>query len=197
MFQWTHAATGRPRRGPRRVRPTGPRGRGLGRSHPCTEWTVRDLVNHLTSEHFWAPYLLRGATLPEVGDRFDGDVLGPDPVDAWTRASTASRAAFHERPALTGQVHTSGGPINADEYAWQMIFDLTIHSWDLARGAGLDDRLDPDLVMTVTDELSQYFPVWYGAILDHPVAVPPTAGDQDRLIAATGRHPDWSSSRTH
>jgi uncharacterized protein (TIGR03086 family) len=156
---------------------------------PCTEWDVRALVNHVTSEHLWAPYLLRGATLSEVGDRFDGDVLGDDPVAAWTHAMTASRAAFHENRTLSGQVHTSAGPINADEYAWQMTFDLTIHSWDLARGAGLDELLDPDLVMTVHDELGKYFPVWYGAILDHPVAVPDDATDQDRLIAATGRDP--------
>lgn len=156
---------------------------------PCAEWSVRDLVNHVTSEHLWAPYLLRGATLAEVGDRFDGDVLGDDPVTAWTRASTASRDAFHEHRALPGHVHTSGGPIEATEYAWQMVFDLTIHSWDLARGAGLDDRIDPDLVTTVHDELGKYFSVWYGAILDHPVAVPADAGPQDRLIAATGRRP--------
>ncbi|WP_189213131.1 MULTISPECIES: TIGR03086 family metal-binding protein [Actinokineospora] len=156
---------------------------------PCTEWTVRDLVNHVTREHLWAPYLLRGATIAEVGDRFDGDVLGPDPVDTWVKAATGSIDAFHQRGALVGQVHTSGGPINADEYAWQMIFDLTIHAWDLARGAGLDEHLNPDLVMTVTDELSPYFPVWYGAILDHPVPTPVDADPQDRLIAATGRQP--------
>lgn len=156
---------------------------------PCTEWSVRDLVNHVTSEHLWAPYLLRGATLPEVGDRFTGDVLGDDPIATWTTASTTSREAFHEHRALPGHVHTTGGPITATEYAWQMIFDLTIHSWDLAKAADLDDTLDPDLVTTVHDELGKYFPVWYGAILASPVPVPDDASPQDRLIAATGRQP--------
>lgn len=156
---------------------------------PCAEWSTRELVNHVTSEHLWAPYLLRGATLAEVGDRFDGDVLDDDPVAAWTAASTASRESFHEHRALPGHVHTTGGPIEAVEYAWQMVFDLTIHAWDLARGAGLDDTLDAELVATVHEELGKYFPVWYGVILAAPVTVPDDASPQDRLIAATGRQP--------
>lgn len=156
---------------------------------PCAEWTVRDLVNHVTAEHLWAPHLLRGITLAEIGEQFDGDVLGPDPVAAWAAAAVASQDAFHQRGAMAGQVHTSGGAINADEYAWQMVFDLTIHAWDLARGAGLDENLDPDLVTTITDEMSHYFPVWYGTILAPPAPVAADAGPQDRLIAATGRNP--------
>jgi uncharacterized protein (TIGR03086 family) len=57
---------------------------------PCTEWDVRTLLNHLVYEQLWAPELLRGATVEEVGDRFDGDVLGDDPFKSW---STAARAA--------------------------------------------------------------------------------------------------------
>jgi uncharacterized protein (TIGR03083 family) len=46
---------------------------------PCTEWNVRTLVNHVTVEDLWVPPLLRGATIEEIGDRFDGDQLGDDP----------------------------------------------------------------------------------------------------------------------
>lgn len=34
---------------------------------PCAQWTVRDLVQHLVSEQLWAPRLLDGATLEEIG----------------------------------------------------------------------------------------------------------------------------------
>jgi uncharacterized protein (TIGR03086 family) len=61
---------------------------------PCTEWTVRDLVNHLVGEHLWAPHLLRGETVEQVGDRYEGDVLGKDPVAAWDAAAEASLAAW-------------------------------------------------------------------------------------------------------
>lgn len=157
---------------------------------PCTEWDVRALVNHLTGEHLWAPELLRGATLAEVGDRFDGDVLGADPVAAWERATTASTAAFHTAGALDGTVHTSAGPTAATEYAWQMIGDLTVHAWDLAKGIGADTRLDPELARAVYDSMAPNAESWQGyGIFGPPVDVPADAPIQDRLVALLGRTP--------
>ncbi|HEX2117585.1 MAG TPA: maleylpyruvate isomerase N-terminal domain-containing protein, partial [Acidimicrobiales bacterium] len=43
---------------------------------PDDEWDVRALVNHLVIEDLWAPPLLDGLTIAQVGDRFDGDQLG-------------------------------------------------------------------------------------------------------------------------
>src|ERR1700761_6093819 len=61
---------------------------------PDEDWTVRDLVNHVVGEDLWAPPLLAGSTIADVGDRFDGDVLGTDPKAAWAAAATqAVRAA--------------------------------------------------------------------------------------------------------
>jgi uncharacterized protein (TIGR03086 family) len=157
---------------------------------PCTEWSVRDLVNHLTSEHLWAPWLLRGATLKEVGDRFDGDVLGADPVGAWDRAAAASHEAVHEPGALDGEVHTSGGLTPTGEYLKQMTLDLTVHAWDLARGIGADDHMDDELVSLVYGYAEEEAGAWQGiGIFDPPVEPPPSAGRQDRLVALTGRRP--------
>ncbi|MCW2898028.1 MAG: tigr03086 family protein [Streptosporangiaceae bacterium] len=157
---------------------------------PCTDWTVRDLVNHLTAEHLWAPSLLSGAALDEVGDRFEGDVLGDDPVRSWERAAAESRLAFHRPGALDGQVNTSGGVIPAEEYGWQMTMDLTVHAWDLARGIGADDVMDKDLVQGVYDRFAPQASHWQGlGIFEAPVEVPESADAQDRLVALFGRRP--------
>ena len=50
---------------------------------PCTEWDVRALVSHLVYETRWVPPLLEGRTIQEVGDSFEGDLLGDDPKGAW------------------------------------------------------------------------------------------------------------------
>ncbi|HCA88377.1 MAG TPA: TIGR03086 family protein, partial [Streptomyces sp.] len=140
---------------------------------PCTEWSVRDLVNHLVSEHLWAPWLLRGADLDEVGDRFDGDVLGDDAVAAWERAAAESHAAFHRPDALDGQVHTSAGLSPTAEYGWQMTTDLTVHAWDLARGIGDDDTLDGELAEAVYAQVEPQVSGWQGVgVFDPPVPVP-------------------------
>jgi len=85
------------------------------RPTPCADWSVRDLVNHLVYEQLWAPHLLAGATLDEVGDRFDGDVLGDDPIDAWERSAADARAAWTAPGALTHTVHVSSGLADATE----------------------------------------------------------------------------------
>jgi uncharacterized protein (TIGR03086 family) len=157
---------------------------------PCTEWTVRDLVNHLTGEHLWAPWLLRGATLAEVGDRYDGDVLGDHPVRAWERAAAGSRPAFHRPGTLESDVHTSGGLTPAADYAWQMITDLTVHAWDLGRGIGDDQALDEELAMAVRGSVEPAVDGWQGfGVFAPPVPVPDSASAQDRLVALLGRRP--------
>lgn len=157
---------------------------------PCAEWSVRDLVGHLTSEHLWVPWLLRGATLAEVGDRYDGDVLGDDPVRAWSEAAAGSREAFHTPGALAGRVHVTGGRIAATDYAWQIVTDLTVHAWDLARGIGADDRIDAALAARVLDEVAPQVDRWRDlGIFAAPVAVPADAPAQDRLVGLLGRRP--------
>ena len=63
---------------------------------PDEDWAVRDLVNHLAGEDLWAPLLLAGSTIAEVGDRFEGDVLGAEPKAAWTLASAGAVRAVED-----------------------------------------------------------------------------------------------------
>jgi uncharacterized protein (TIGR03086 family) len=159
-----------------------------GAPTPCAEWSVRDLVNHLVSEQRWAPWLLHGATLEEVGGRFDGDVLGDDPVAAWTEASTAARESFARPGALSRRVHTSGGVLPAEEYGWQMTIDLAVHAWDLARGIQADDRIDPELAKAVLERVQPHVDEWQDlGIFDPPVSVPEHADPQTRLLGLLGR----------
>src|SRR5262245_46329534 len=47
---------------------------------PCEGWDVRALVAHVVSEARWTSPLLAGLTIEQVGDQFDGDLLGDDPA---------------------------------------------------------------------------------------------------------------------
>ena len=89
---------------------------GWHRSTPCGDWDVRALVNHLVNENRWTPPLMRGSTIEEVGDRFDGDLLGDDPKGAWADASRAAVESVAERGALERTVHLSFGDSPAEEY---------------------------------------------------------------------------------
>jgi uncharacterized protein (TIGR03086 family) len=171
---------------------------------PCRDWDVRALVNHLTVEHLWVPPLLAGLTREDIGNRFDGDQLGVDPVARWTATARRSRDAWN-RPGIWSTTPVlSFGPTPADEYAFQLTADLLLHSWDLARAIDAAGRLPGDttsartvgnnreLVRWVHRALSSQIDAWrVVGIFADPVSVPADADEWTRLIALSGRSPDW------
>jgi uncharacterized protein (TIGR03086 family) len=160
---------------------------------PCEGWTVRHLVNHMTSEHLWAPRLLAGETIDDVGDAYDGDVLGDDPIQAWREAARASADAWAYAD-LSAKVHLSSGLTSVESYGEEMLLDLAVHRWDLQRGADVGEGMDGAVV--------QHVMAW---LADHPETLvpagfrPPVPTDSeyahDQLLAMTGRDPFWSSQR--
>jgi uncharacterized protein (TIGR03086 family) len=155
---------------------------------PCTDWDVRVLVNHVTVEQLWVPPLVQGSTVAEVGDRFDGDQLGEDPVATWDAAVQASSAAFGGAGALDGTVLLSSGDKATAEYCWEMTTDALIHSWDLARGIGADEALDAELVELVYERtLPVAEHLQETGLFAPPVPVPDDAPLQTKLLAIFGR----------
>ncbi|HET7475469.1 MAG TPA: TIGR03086 family metal-binding protein [Dermatophilaceae bacterium] len=159
-----------------------------GAPTPCTQWSVRDVLNHVVAEHLWVPYLLGGGTVAEAGDRFDGDMLGSDPVRAWDEAIGESLSAWQDVTDET-PVALSRGETPAGDYAAEMLLDLTVHAWDLARGAGVDDRLERRSVAASLGFAEAHAPEWaHSGMFAEPVDAD-TDDPQDRLLALLGRDP--------
>lgn len=157
---------------------------------PDADWNVRALVNHVLSENLWAPPLLAGSTIAEVGDRFDGDQLGAEPEAAWSGAARSSIAAVADDGALERTVHVSFGDITGLEYVSQLICDHLIHGWDLSRAVGAEERLDGELVEFALEYLAPQVEAWRSAGLFGPaVELPAGADRQSQLLALTGRRP--------
>jgi len=158
---------------------------------PCTDWTVRDLVNHVVGEDLWTGPLMRGATIAEVGDRFDGDLLGDDPVGGASAAAQEAAAVVAETLPAHGTVHLSYGVEKADEYIHQLAADHLVHGWDLAAGTGQDRTLDTELVAAVAawfadrEEMSRA-----GGVIGPRGAL--TGDPQADLLAGFGRDAGWA-----
>ncbi|HEX5090601.1 MAG TPA: TIGR03086 family metal-binding protein [Nocardioides sp.] len=164
-----------------------------GRPTPCTDWTVRDLVNHVVGEELWTVPLVHGATIEEVGDRFDGDLLGDDPVARARAAAQEAAAAVHERMPSGGTVHLSYGEEQLGEYVHQLAADHLVHAWDLAMASGQDAALDPELVDALSGWFADREDLYRSAGVIGARVADPGDDAQSRLIVATGRDPGWST----
>lgn len=157
---------------------------------PCTEWTVRDLANHVTYENLWTVPLMEGATIKEIGDRFEGDVLGDDPIGSALAAARAAIASVAAQLPQGGIVHLSFGETPKEEYAMQLAADNLVHGWDLAVSTGGDPRMDPHLVHAITDWFDDREELYRGA--GAISARRQLTGDaQHDLLARFGRDPAW------
>lgn len=157
---------------------------------PLPGWDVRALVHHLVVEEVWTPPLFAGSTIEEIGNRFDGDLLGSDPIATFDATAATALAAVEAVGAMDATVHLSFGDHPGHEYAMQLAADHVIHTWDLARAIGADETLDPETVAAVH--------AWFGptetvyrqmGVIGPRVAVPATAGPQAQLLGMFGRTP--------
>jgi uncharacterized protein (TIGR03086 family) len=155
---------------------------------PCTEWDVRALVSHLVYETRWVPPLLEGRTIQEVGDSFEGDLLGDDPKGAWEESATEALAAVEEEGALERITHLSYGDRSAGDYIFELSTDLVIHGWDLARAIGADEKLDRELVELIDGHYRPNIRRLKATGLFGPDVTPPPGADrQTELLAMFGR----------
>ena len=157
---------------------------------PCSEWTVRDLVNHVTSEDLWTTALLEGRTIEEVGSSLDGDLLGDEPVARSIDAAKEATTSVAERLPRGGTVPLSFGDTDVAEYVWQLAADHLIHSWDLSAATGTDRRLDPVLTAGVArwfaerEEMNRDAGAVGARAISH-------GGPQADLLATFGRDSEW------
>jgi uncharacterized protein (TIGR03086 family) len=99
-------------------------------------------------------------------------------------------AAFAEPGALDRTVHLSYGDESAREYATQMLTDLAIHGWDLARATAGDERIDPEVAQLLWDAWAPREQLVRGSgVFGQHVEVPEDAPVADRLLGLLGRTP--------
>ena len=114
-------------------------------STPCREWTVRDLVNHMTGT---TTFLGAAAARRTPDGPPDADHLGDDPLGSFSAAAAATTAAWRSEGALEGMVSI---PVEMPAVACLgvNIIDTGTHCWDLATAIGADVGLSADLVAMI------------------------------------------------
>jgi uncharacterized protein (TIGR03086 family) len=160
---------------------------------PDAQWTVADLVWHLTDEHRWAGPLLAGLDMDQARAVAAG--LGPADGDGvtrvreWDLAAAMSAEAFRADGALSGSVAITRGPAPAAEYLEEMILDLIVHAWDLGTAIAYPGPLPADAVQAMYPLARAVVDRTPSGMFDAPVQVSTSAPVVDKLVALTGRHP--------
>ncbi len=159
---------------------------------PVPAWTTRDVVRHLVE---WLPSFLEngaGITLPSGPD------ADQDPVAAWQVHSDAVQALLDDpgtADKLLSNPHTGDVPLPEaiDRFYTSDVF---MHTWDLARGAGLDDRLDAEACTEMLAGMEPLADMLANSGQYGPrVPVPDDADDQTKLLGLIGRDPFWTPTR--
>ncbi len=157
---------------------------------PVENWQAQDVVEHLLD---WFPAFLAS-----------GGVQLPDPpgeadlIRQWQHQSTAIQALLDDPDKANSEfghpmagMHRLAGAVDRFYTA-----DVFMHTWDLARAAGLNAELDESWAeqmlagMEPIDELLRSSGQ-YGPRVDVDDSASPSA----RLMAFVGRDPTWTADR--
>jgi uncharacterized protein (TIGR03086 family) len=156
---------------------------------PCTEWNVRDVVNHLVGMNLVFVAMFEESPMPERG----ADRLGADPADAYRRSAAALQAAAARPGVLERSQATAVGVATGGERLQWRIVDLLVHGWDLAQATGAVAEPPDDLVEQALTFAQAQLPNQprAGRFAD-PRPIPDNAPAIDRLAAFTGRPVPWT-----
>jgi uncharacterized protein (TIGR03086 family) len=147
------------------------------RRSPCEEWDARGVLEHVIGFH--DVLLLRPLGLKPERPR-------DDPQARWRATYAALAAAFD-----------SGRAVRSDAYPLlpNLTRDVLVHTWDLARAVGADDRLDPGWCGSFCAGLPpDHDALIASGMFSAPVAVSGEGDPQVRLLALLGRNPFWPNA---
>jgi uncharacterized protein (TIGR03086 family) len=107
---------------------------------PCEEWRARDVVTHVVEGH-------RGVIAAVKGGESKPVRADEDPREAWEEASQGIVEITGDPVALAREIDAPTGKMPAGEVIGRFVcMDVLVHTWDLARAVGADERLDQDSV---------------------------------------------------
>jgi uncharacterized protein (TIGR03086 family) len=112
---------------------------------PCTEWNVRELVNHVVGLQHRVAHLVRGGSRDQYIATREHDWIGIDHIAAWHEGIRALDEAINDANSLELAV-AYRIPLSARRVIGLTAFDIAVHTWDVSRAIGFDERLDDALV---------------------------------------------------
>lgn len=153
---------------------------------PVEGWSARDVVRHLLD---WLPgFVQSGSGIPLD----DTPPVDEGPLAAWETRCDQVQALLEDPTRAQTTYHSrqmGDMPLGAAIDGFYTP-DVFLHTWDLARATGQDERLDPDRCARILEGMEPFDELMRSSGQFGPkVEVPPDADVQTRLLGFTGRDP--------
>jgi uncharacterized protein (TIGR03086 family) len=160
---------------------------------PCSEWTVRQVLNHARIDQQAYGLVLTGGR-PDSDPFHPTDALAGDPVAELDRVLRMVADAYADLPADAEQVPTPLGPMPLPFAAATAAMDAAVHAWDIAAATGQNRPLSTDLAggiwpaaERIVDQLRDAYRVFAPAR-----EVAKGYDRSETLLAFLGRDPHWT-----
>lgn len=164
----------------------------LARPTPCAEYDVRALVDHL----FQVVVNFQRLAAKENADFSDAPSFAGH--GDWRADFAAEARTLAEAWAAPGADEGTTGAMDmpAPLVGRMALGDLVVHAWDLARATGQEYAPDPVTVTEVRAAFSELAPTARKmGVFGEERPLPEgqvEVSDLDRLLALTGRDPEWT-----
>jgi uncharacterized protein (TIGR03086 family) len=154
-----------------------------GEKTPCTEWTVRDLLEHMIG-------VVAGLGATAAGTPGGAFALGKEPAAQFQEAAASALAAWRTPGVLDRVIDGGAGQMPGRVLAGINLLDTATHTWDLATATGQPSALPGDVAAAALEaSLATISPEIRPGRFGPEIAVPDGASTTERLVAFLGRTP--------
>ena len=146
---------------------------------PCTDWNVRELVDHVIAIQRQIPEGL-GMTVSD----------GASPQATWQAVRDGAMTVLRKPGVLEQTMPGRGGEVPVEMALIPRLSDVLVHTWDLARATGGDEQLNPETASIVLERLKPNDEILRSTGTFGPKFDPPAGADAAvELLCFTGRRP--------
>jgi len=157
---------------------------------PCEAWDARGVLEHVIGFH--DVLLLRPLGLKPDRPRDDPQIRWELTYGQLEKAFEPGRRLFERVVDIPELQSNPATRLDARAMMPNLTRDVLVHTWDLARAVGADDRLDPRWCELFYAALpSDPGGLSVSGMFDAPVAVGDQTDMQSKLLARLGRNPSW------
>ncbi|MEZ0115049.1 uncharacterized protein (TIGR03086 family) [Catenulispora sp. EB89] len=162
----------------------------FGDKTPCTQWDVKELLNHLI---LWTSYSFeRRARSEQVGPELtERDFAAEADYAAAYRAQLdRALAAWAPAEVWDSEIDTGGGKTPAPQVAEMILMEMVLHGWDLATATGQPYQVSDQVAATVAKAVAasaEMYRQYDGFAAE--VEVGPDATALETALAVSGRQP--------